>query len=120
MADRMLFICWGEPVRGREERGLEVFNQALGLYGRLAQEGRIDGFDVCLLDPNGDLGGYVGIHGSADQLAAVRQDEEYQRVLVDATLVVEGVRVIEGYTNEGIARQMALYRERIAAVPQTA
>ena len=46
MADRMLFIGWGTPVRGREERGLEVFNEALGLLGRMEQDGRIEGFDV--------------------------------------------------------------------------
>ncbi len=27
MADRVLFIGWGETVRGREERALEVFNE---------------------------------------------------------------------------------------------
>jgi hypothetical protein len=41
MADRMLFIGWGAPVRGLEERGLEVFNDAIGLLGRMQQDGRI-------------------------------------------------------------------------------
>src|SRR5947209_5777936 len=52
MADRVLFISWGSPVHGREEHGLEVFNEALGMYGRMQQDGRIEGFDVTLLDPN--------------------------------------------------------------------
>ena len=52
MADRLLFIGWGPPVRGREERALEVFNESVGLYGRLQQDGRIDSFDVSLLRPN--------------------------------------------------------------------
>ena len=30
MADRVLFISWNAPVRGREERGLKVFNEAMG------------------------------------------------------------------------------------------
>ena len=30
MADRVLFIGWSTPVRGREERGLEVFNESIG------------------------------------------------------------------------------------------
>ena len=33
MAERMLFIGWGQVARGREERALEVFNETLGLYG---------------------------------------------------------------------------------------
>ena len=52
MADRVLFIGWGTPVRGREERALEVFNESLGLYGRMQQEGRIESFDVTLLGAN--------------------------------------------------------------------
>ena len=56
MADRLLFLSWGAPVRGREERSLEVFNASMGLYGRLQQEGRIEGFDVALMTPNAALG----------------------------------------------------------------
>jgi hypothetical protein len=120
MADRVLFIGWGTPVRGAEERGLEVFNEALGLAGRMQQDGRIEGFDVVLFSPNSDLGGYIAIKGTAQQIAAVREDEEFQRNTVDASLIVDGLRHIEGYTNEGVAPQMARYTEAIAKVPQRA
>jgi len=120
MADRVLFIGWGTPVRGREERGLEVFNEAIGLYGRLQQEGRIEHFDVVLLDPNEGLNGYIELYGSAEQLAAVRQREDYRRTLIDASLVVDDLRVIDGFTGEGVAKEMALYQESIARVPQAA
>jgi hypothetical protein len=119
MSDRMLFIGWGAPVNGREERGLEVFNETVGLYGRLQQEGGIERFDVVLLDPNPGLSGYIELHGSADQLTAVRQSDEFRRSLVDASLIVEDLRLVEGFTNEGVAREMALYQESIARVPQT-
>jgi hypothetical protein len=120
MADQVLVISWGTPVRGREERGLEVFNEALGLAGRMQQDGRIEKFDVVLLAPNGDRNGYIEMHGSAEQLAAVAENEEFQRNTADATLIVDGLRHTRGYTNEGIARQMAVYQEAIAKVPQTA
>src|SRR2546422_8624152 len=119
MADRVLFISWRTPVRGREERGLEVFNESIGLYGRMQQEGRIEKFDVVLLGPSGDLEGYVELHGSAAQIAAIREDEEFQRTTIEAGLIVDGLRLIEGITNEEIARQMELYRESVARVPQT-
>jgi hypothetical protein len=120
MADQVLVISWGSAVRGREERGLEVFNEALGLAGRMQQDGRIEGFDVVLLDPNGELNGYLELHGSAEQLAGVRQDEEFQRNTIDASLIVDGLKHTLGYTNEGVARQIALYQEAVARVPQTA
>jgi hypothetical protein len=116
----MLFIGWGAPVRGREERGLEVFNEAVGLYGRWQQDGRIEQFDVVLLDPNPGLGGYIELHGSAEQLTALRASEEFRRTLTDASLIVDDLRVVEGYTDAGIAREMELYQESIARVPQHA
>jgi hypothetical protein len=120
MADRMLFIGWSTPVRGSEERGLEVFNEALGLYGRMQQDGRIEGFDVTLLDPNPEMNGYMELHGSSAQLAALREDEEFQRVMVEASLIADDLRMVEGYCNEGIAKQMSLYQEAISKVPQRA
>jgi hypothetical protein len=120
MADRMLFISWAEPVRGREERGLDVFNEALGFYGRCQQEGRIESFDVVLLAPNPDIGGYMELLGSPEQLGALSEDMEYRRILAEATTVVEGLHVIEGATNQGIAEEMEIYREAISKVPHTA
>ncbi len=120
MADRVLFIGWGTPVRGSEERGLEVFNEAMGLYGRMQQDGRIEGFDVMLLEPNGNLNGCIVIRGSAEQMAALHQDREFQSTTIDAALVVDDLRLIEGYTNEGVAGQMALYQEAVSKVPQRA
>jgi hypothetical protein len=118
MADRILFIGWGATVRGREERALEVFDAAVGFYGRCQQDGRIESFDVILLEPHGGgLGGYMELHGSADQLNALRQDEQFRRLMIDADMIVDELGLVGGYANEGIAREMTLYREAIAQVP---
>jgi hypothetical protein len=118
MADRMLFMSWGTPVRGLEERGLEVFSEALGLLGRLQQEGRIESFDVTLLEPNGELNGFIVVRGSAEQIDALRHDEDFVRNTADAMMIVDKVRHVAGYTNEGVARQIEIYRDAIAKVPQ--
>jgi hypothetical protein len=118
MADRVLVISWGDAVHGREERALEVFNESLGLAGRMQQDGRIESFDVVLLDPNGDMGGYMEIHGSAQQIAALSQDEEFMRNTIDASLIVHNLRHTTGYTNEGIAQQMTMFQEAVSKVPQ--
>ena len=121
MADRMICITWGAPVTGREERGLEVFNDAVGLYGRMQQDGRIESFDVALLAPNGaHLDGFMCLRGSAEQMAAVREDEDFQRVMVDASLIVQDLCIADGYANEGVAQQMSMYQEAIGRVPQMA
>ena len=118
MADRVLVIAWGETVRGREERALEVFNETMGFYGRTQEQGRIEKFDVVLLEASGDLGGYIALHGTAEQLAALRMDDEFRRNLVDASLIVDGLRLIDGSINAGVARDVELYQQAIAKVPQ--
>ena len=121
MADRILFLSWGEVVRGREERAVEVFNESVGYYGRLQQEGRIEGFDVAFLDPHGSgLDGYFTLRGSAQQLADVREDKEFRRLMVSVGLIVDDMRVINGLTGEGIAEAMETFTTEIAKVPQNA
>lgn len=119
MADRVLHISWGAPIPGREERGLEVFNEAMGFYGRLQQEGRIESFDVALFAANSDLNGYIELHGTHEQLDAAQQDEEFQRITVDASLVVTDLRIAEAVINEGVAQEIARYQEAISKVPQS-
>ena len=65
MADAGLFIGWGQVVRGREDRALDVFNETLELYGQLQSDGRIESFEVCLLEPHGgELGGFAIFAGA--------------------------------------------------------
>ncbi len=121
MAERVLFIGWGQTVRGREEHAVEVFNEAMGLYGRMQEDGRLEHFDVCLLEPHGGgLEGWVAIHGSEQQIADVRADGDFQRHLVDATLIVEELGAVAGWVNDGVAHQMAMYQEAVGRVAQRA
>jgi hypothetical protein len=119
MADRLLFIGWDEVARGREERALECFNDCVGYYGRLQQQGQIETLDVVLLPPTGSgLQGYFELHGTIDQLNTVREDGEFTRLMTEASMCVDGLRIIHGYTNEGVAQQMAVYTEAVGKVPQ--
>src|SRR4051812_26519092 len=121
MADRALFVGWGEPIRGREERAVEVFNEWVGMLGRMQSEGRIEGMDVTLLDPHGgELGGFFQILGTADQCAALQNDEEFRRAVVDATLIVDKFGVVPAVTGEAVAQEMGMYSDAVAKVGQGA
>lgn len=119
MADRMLLVTWGMPVRGREERALEIFNEAVGLAGRMQQDGRIESFDVVLLEP-ADIGGFMQLRGSAAQIAALSEDEEFMRNTMDAQMICDDVRHVRGVCNEGVAQWMQMYQEATRKVPQSA
>jgi hypothetical protein len=114
MADGGLFIGWGAPIVGREAKGLEVFNEALQYYGRLQQEGRIQGLEVGLLEPHGgDLGGFILLRGNREQLAQLRLDPDFERMTTRATLVVEGVGVVSVLTGDDLQRGIGIYQQAV-------
>ena len=117
MADRALFIGFGAPVRGREERAVEVFNEFVDMFGRMQSDGRVASMEVSLLDPHGgDLGGFFMVQGSEAQCAALPNDEEFRRACTDAGLIVENFGVVPAVTGAAVGREMAMYMEAVAKV----
>lgn len=117
MADRILCLTWGRVVSGREARSLEVFNDAVSYYSGLREQGRIERFDLVLLTPNGTDDGMMLLYGNHAQLDAVKEDERFERITIDAGMVVEHLRVLDGYANEGIAEPMGRFQDAIAHLP---
>jgi len=117
MPDRAVFIGFGQPVRGREERAVDVFNDFVGMFGRMAADGRIADMDVTLLDPHGgDLGGFFMAHGSAEQCSALMMDEEFRRACTDANLIVDNFGVVPAATGQAVGDEMAMYMEAVRKV----
>ena len=117
MPDRALFIGFGAPVRGREERAVEVFNEFVGMFGRMQADGRIEDMQVTLLDPHGgELGGFFMAHGSAEQCTALQMDEEFRRACVDATLIVDDFGVVPAATGAAVSEEMGMYTEALRKV----
>ncbi|HEX2426862.1 MAG TPA: hypothetical protein VHI53_02995 [Gaiellaceae bacterium] len=116
MADAGLFIGWGEVVRGRESEAVELFNEALGYYARLQEEGTIDSFEPVFLEPHGgDLNGFVLVRGDAERLAELRVSDEFTQFSLRATLIVDGFGVVGADMAERLQRQMEFYVEQIGA-----
>jgi hypothetical protein len=117
MTDRAVFVGFGAPVRGREERAIEVFGEFVEMFRRMQSDGRITGMDVTLLDPHGgDLGGFFMVYGSEGQCAALGNDEEFRRASIDASLIVDNFGVVPAVTGEGVDREMAMYSEAVGKV----
>lgn len=112
MADEALFIGWGEVVRGRETKAVQVFNESIEYYGRLQQEGRIESFEPWFLDPHGgDLQGFLLIRGERQKLDELRRDPEFERLQARVTLIVDGTGVVPANTGESLARLMGHFQE---------
>ena len=103
MADAGLFIGWGQVVRGREKRALEVFNESVEYWGGLQGDGKIESFEVVLLTPHGgDLAGFALLRGSVEQINALRVDEEFERRITRADQIVESQGVVDAALGEGL------------------
>lgn len=117
MADAVMFIGWGPPVHGREERAIEVLGESLAYWGELKAEGRIERFDVAELNPNGELDGFAVLYGTHKQFADLAEDERWMRTTVEASLITEDLRMIEGATGEALTHQMGLFRDVASHMP---
>jgi hypothetical protein len=117
MADAGLFIGWGQVVRGREGRAVEVFNETIEYWGGLQGEGKIEDFEVVLLTPHGgDLAGFALLRGSAEQMATLRNDDEFERRITRADLIIDNQGVVDAVLGEGIGNTMSIYQAEIDAL----
>jgi len=115
MADAGIFLGWGETVRGRESQAIDAFNETVAFLAARQEDGTIESFEPVFLEPHGgDLNGFMLIRGDAAKLAALRTSEEWTRLVLRATLCVDGIGVVGADLAERLERQMAYYTEQIA------
>lgn len=101
MAQGALFIGWGNAVRGREHKALQVFGEAIQQYTAWQQQGEIDSFEAVALDPHGgDLAGFLLVKGDRDKLERLRYSQEFIRLTTRAQLIVENFGVVGAFIGE--------------------
>ena len=102
MAEAGLFVGWGQTVRGREAKGLQVFDEGVEFWLGQQASGAIESFEVVFLAPHGgDLAGFLLVRGSYEQIAAVRANAEFQRINAHAA-VVDGLGIIDATLDDGL------------------
>jgi hypothetical protein len=114
MADAAIFVGWGTPVRGREAKAVQVFNESVQYWTSLQQQGQIESFDVALLEAHGgDLSGFALLRGTREQMAQVRYSDDFQRHVMRAQLIVENLGVVGASLGQGLADQMTRYQGEV-------
>ncbi len=112
MADNALFIGWGEVVRGREQKAVEVFNESIEYYGKLQQDGKIEGFEPWFLAGHGgDLGGFILVRGAREQLDEVQRSPEFERLQTRVAMIVDGSGTVPAYTGGELGRLMGEFQD---------
>jgi hypothetical protein len=111
MAEAGLWLAWGIPARGRETQALDLLKETTtGYLERLAQEGRIERFDTAILKPQStELGGFILIQGTQEQIDALRRDADFQSWVNQVQLVADRVGIVDAWVNDGLAEAIGLY-----------
>ncbi|MFC5449388.1 hypothetical protein [Paenibacillus aestuarii] len=113
MAKGSLIVGWGEIIAGREKSAKATLDNAMQYCIRLQREGRIDRFEVVVLEPHGsDLNGFVLITGDKEAVAQLRVEDEFVSVIVGVQLVHRNVRVVGAYTGAALPSLFAMWDEQ--------
>jgi hypothetical protein len=109
MSNAALYIKWGQPVRGRESKSIEIFMHALEYYGSLEKQKKITAQRVYVAETGdlGQLGGFIVLEGDVAQLRAVVDSEEYKNLLMQAHQVVEHLQTIHLASGEEVQKIVA-------------
>jgi hypothetical protein len=115
MAEFGLFIGWGSSQTGREAAGFKLFEEAIAYYEKIKASGEIESYETVLLTPHGgDLGGFFLLRGDPEKLGRLSMTPEFQRLTMRAGVCLDGVGIVNGLIDAGVARSMAAWKEAIA------
>jgi hypothetical protein len=115
MATGALMIGWGSTVRGREQKALQLFNEAIQYYTRLQQQGTIESFEPVVLEAHGgDLQGFLLVRGDREKLNALRSSEEFLHLTNRAELVLDNVGIVTAFIGEELQRQLTDFQTLVS------
>ena len=115
MAEAGLWVAWGIPTRGRERQALDLLKHTITDYlDELVQAGRIERFDTAILKPQStELGGFILIQGTRDQIDSLRGDHDFARWSTQVQLVADKVGMVDAWVGDGLSEAFDLYEEAL-------
>jgi hypothetical protein len=115
VAEAGVWLAWGIPARGRERQALDLLKQSTTEYlDRLVRDGRIERFDTAILKPQStELGGFILIQGTQQQIDALRGDHDFGRWVTQVQLVADKVGIVDAWVNQGLPDAIDLYEEAL-------
>jgi hypothetical protein len=114
VADYGLFIGFGVGVRGREKKGLEVFNEGMQYFSRLQENGTIESWDAVFLEPHGgELNGFYLLKGDREKLSRLRVEKDFVRQTTRGQQIVEDIGVVGAVLGDGLTELITMYHQAI-------
>jgi len=114
MAEAGFWVAWGLPTHGREKQALDLLNETRGDLERLAQDQRIERFDIVILKPQTtELGGFILIQGTQERIDSLRRDDDFQVWVNRVQLVAGRVGIVDAWVDEGLTEATDLYEQAL-------
>ena len=114
MAEAGFWVAWGLPTQGRERQALDLLNETRGYLERIAHDRQIERFDIAILKPQTtELGGFILIQGTQEQIDALRHDEDFQVWVNRVQLVAGRVGIVDAWVGDGITEATDLYEQAL-------
>lgn len=114
MAEAGFWVAWGLPTVGRERQALDLLNETRGYLARLAQDGRIERFDIAILKPQTtELGGFFLIQGTQGQIDSLRHDADFEVWVNQVQLAADRVGIVDAWVGDGITEAADLYQQAL-------
>jgi hypothetical protein len=114
MANSALFIGWKGPRTGREAECVEFFQTSIEYWNGLVGKGNVESIEpVILARHGGDLNGFFLVRGDANKLNAVMQTDEYLNFQMQASYLIEGYGVVQGYLGDNLRKVMNSFQKQI-------
>jgi hypothetical protein len=115
VAEAGLWVVWGVPARGREKQALALLKDTMQEYLHdLSRDGKIERFDVAILKPQtSELGGFILIQGSRQQIDILRADNDFQRWVNHVQMVADKFGVVDAWVGDGLSEAIGLYEDAL-------
>lgn len=114
MNDAALFIGWDRPVAGKESMAVELFATAQNYFEKQQKKGLVESFEPVLISAHaGDLNGFMLVRGTPENLAQIRRDDEFLKIVIRCNVALTHFGVVEAYRGQSIKKVMDIYRQSI-------
>jgi hypothetical protein len=102
---------WGPVVRGREQESVEAFAESAAYWDGLVDSGRVASHEPYFSGNRN--GGYWIMKGDLDELTAITNEDDYQRLVWKVTMIVEewSMELCVGGSAEDLGDQIGTFLE---------
>jgi hypothetical protein len=110
MANAAIISSWGANVAGREAMGLGVFMGAVQYFTERKAAGEIEDLRIYLAAQGNlsEVAGHMIVEGSAAQIAALTEREDYRTLIVKAVHIVHNFNSTTYHTGDEIMKRIEM------------